>query len=55
MYKVLNHILYYTDGFVNFCYADRVYSLLLILLQMSGIVCIVEIIGLYYQRKLSKE
>ncbi|MBP3505963.1 MAG: hypothetical protein J6K43_06130 [Lachnospiraceae bacterium] len=54
MYEILNNILYHIDGFINFCYADSVYSLLLILLQMTVIVCIVEIIGLHYQRKQDK-
>lgn len=51
MYEVLNNILYHIDGFINFCYADSVYSLLLIFLQMIVIVCILEIIGLHYQFK----
>lgn len=51
MYEFLSNVLYHIDGFITFCYADRVYRFLMLLLLMMLAVLIVEISGLIYQIK----
>lgn len=55
MYEILNNILYHMEGFFNFCFGDRVYNLILILFQMAVVALVIEIIGLFRQRKQDNE